>query len=171
MHDYVSAYIDKIESFARENNEHIELLLIGGLALSFYEIPRYTIDIDAEIRCSDKIYFEFIEYLKNEGVVFNISDNISGWGIIPLPDNYRERANIVYKGSYVTLKVLEPVDFVFSKLLRGTEDDFNDAIEVIRKYNITKDSLIERKPLIRLPKDPETLFFRKKFQHLLELMD
>jgi hypothetical protein len=171
MRDYVKPYIDKIENFARSKKESIELLLVGGLAMSFYGIPRYTIDIDAEIKCSDETYFELIEYLKKENISFNISDNISSWGIIPLPANYRRRAKTVYKSDYLILKILDPVDFVFSKLLRGTEEDFNDVTEVIRKYKITKDSLIKHKRLIQFPKDPETLFFQKKFQHLIELIE
>ena len=61
MPDYVKPYIDKIEDFARSRNVTIELLLIGGLAMSFYGMPRHTVDIDAEIRCDDEIYFELIE--------------------------------------------------------------------------------------------------------------
>jgi len=168
MHDYVKSYIDKIEGFARLKKESIELLLVGGLAMSFYGMPRYT--VDAEIKCSEEVYFKLIEYLKKENLSFNISDNINSWGVIPLPDSYRERAQTVYKSDYLTLKVPEPVDFVFSKLLRGTEEDFSDASQVINKHKITKDSLIERKKLIRFPKDPETLFFERKFQHLMELI-
>ncbi len=170
MPDYVKPYIDKIEAFARSKNETIDLLLIGGLAMSFYGIPRHTIDIDAEIRCSDETYFELIEFLKGENTSFNISENISGWGIIPLPADYRERARKVYESETLIIKILDPVDFIFSKLMRGTEEDFNDAIEVIRKYAIAKDSLLEREKFIKFPKDPETLFFKKIFQHLLELI-
>jgi len=171
MHNYVKPYIDKIEGFAKSKNESIELLLIGGLAMSFYGMPRYTIDIDAEIKCGDKIYFELIEYLKKENISFNISDNISKWGIIPLPTGYGERARTVYKSDYLILKVLAPVDFVFSKLVRGTEEDFNDATEIIREHAIAKDLLIEHKKLIQFPKDPETLFFEKKFRHLMKLIE
>jgi len=170
MHNYVEPYLKKIEGFAKSKKEPIELLLVGGLAMSFYGIPRHTLDIDAEIKCSERFYFELIEYLKKEEISFNISDNISNWGIIPLPANYRERAQTVCKSDYLILKILEPVDFVFSKLLRGTEEDFSDTTEIINKYKITKDSLIEREKLIQYPKDPETLFFKKKFQHLLELI-
>ena len=170
MQDYVKPYIERIEAFARAKDESIELLLVGGLALGFYGLPRYTIDIDAEIRCGNETYFEFLQYLRKEGVAFNISDNISGWGIVPLPSDYKERAKTVYSGDYLTLKILEPVDFVFSKLMRGTEEDLRDIMDVIRKFDITKDSLCERKRLIQFPKDPETLFFKKKFQHLIELM-
>jgi len=171
MQDYVKSYIDKIEAFAKSKKESIGLLVVGGLAMDFYGIPRYTIDIDAEIKCSNKIYFELIEYLRKENISFNIGENISRWGIIPLPTNYMERAKNVYQSEYLTILILDPVDFVYSKLLRGTEEDFNDAAAVIRKYNITKDSLIERERLVQFPKDTETLFFKKKFQHLLELID
>ncbi|MBI4654344.1 MAG: hypothetical protein HY752_05050 [Nitrospirae bacterium] len=171
MHDYVKFYIEKIENHARVKKEPLELLLIGGLAMSFYEMPRYTIDIDAEIKCSEKFFSELIEFLKKENINFNISENISGWGIIPLPAGYRERAITVYKSDFLILKILEPIDFVFSKLLRGTEEDFSDATQVIKRYRITKDSLIGREALIKYPKDTETLFFKKKFQHLMELID
>ncbi|MBI4682666.1 MAG: hypothetical protein HY757_06150 [Nitrospirae bacterium] len=171
MPDYVKPYLEKIESFAKSKKETIELLLIGGLAMSYYGMPRNTIDIDAEIKCSEKAYFELADYLNKENISFNIGDNISGWGIVPLPANYRERAGTVYQGEYLVIKIPDPVDFVFSKLLRGTEEDFNDIIGVIRRYSITKDVLTERQNLIAFPKDPETLFFKKKMKQLFKLMD
>ncbi len=44
MKEYVSRYIDRIEVLARERREKLELLLIGGLAMAFYGLPRYTVD-------------------------------------------------------------------------------------------------------------------------------
>ena len=170
MPDYVKPYIERIEAFAKARGESIELLLVGGLALSLYGLPRYTIDIDGEIKCVSETYFELIEYLQKDGAAFNLSGNISGWGIVPLPANYQERAKTVYSGEYLTLKILDPVDFIFSKLMRGTEEDLQDIMDVIRKFNISKESLIEREKLIQFPKDPETLLFKKKFQHLMELI-
>lgn len=171
MQDFVKPYIDKIEAFAKSKKEPIRLLVIGGLAMNYYGMPRHTIDIDAEIKCSSKIYFELIDYLRKENISSNIGENISRWGVIPLPADYMERAQTVYQSDYLTIKIPDPVDFVFSKLLRGTEEDFSDATAVIQKYNITRDSLVEREKLVQFPKDPETLFFKKKFQHLLELTD
>ncbi len=170
MQDYVKFSIEKIKAFSESRKEPIELLLVGGLAMSYYGLPRYTIDIDAEIKCNDETFADFIEFLKQEGVSFNISENISGWGVIPLPAGYRERAKVVYRGDFLILKVLDPVDFVFSKLLRGTEEDFSDAVQIIKKYRITKDLLIEREKFIAYPKDTETFFFKRKFQHLMELI-
>lgn len=171
MLDFVKPYIEKIEAFVKAKDESIELLLVGGLAMGFYGSSRYTIDIDAEIKCGNEIYFELLEYLKKEEVASNISDNISGWGIVPLPSDYRERAKIVYSSDCMILKILNPVDFIFSKLMRGTEEDLQDIMDVVRRFNITENSLRERERLIQFPKDPETLFFKKKFQHLLELIN
>jgi hypothetical protein len=45
-----------------------------------------------------------------------------------------------------------------------------DIMDVIRKFNLSKESLHEREKLIQFPRDPETLLFKKKFQHLMELI-
>ena len=37
MHDYVKPFIEKIEYFLKNKAEKVELLLIGGLAMSFYK--------------------------------------------------------------------------------------------------------------------------------------
>ncbi len=170
MQDYVKSYISLIEDFLRGKNKSAEIILIGGLAMSFYGSPRYTRDIDGEINCEEGLYDELIEYLREKDINFNLSENISGWGMIPLPEGYRERASVVYHGEGLTVKILEPVDFIFSKLMRGTEEDFKDILDVIKKYNISPDKLLEREKLIRYPRDPETLFFKRKFQHLLSLL-
>lgn len=46
MQNYVSPYIQKIESFLKEIGKNLDLILIGGLAMSFYGEHRYTVDID-----------------------------------------------------------------------------------------------------------------------------
>lgn len=170
MQDYVKPYLSLIEEFFKKKNKSAEIILIGGLAMSFYGSPRYTIDIDGEINCEERLYDELTEYLRKKNINFNLSENISSWSIIPLPEGYRERASVVYQGRELIIRILEPVDFVFSKLLRGTEEDFEDILVVIKKYNISAEKLLEREKLIRYPKDPETFFFKKKFQHLLELL-
>lgn len=170
MQDFAKPYLDAVEKFAAEKKAKLEFILIGGLSLSFYGIPRHTLDIDAEVHCDEKRFYELVEFLKQEKLAFNISNNISGWGIIPLPAGYAGRAQTVHEGEYLTVKILDPADFVFGKLMRGTEEDFNDALEVIKKHNVTKLALEERKKLISFPQDPETLLFNKKFEHLMEII-
>ncbi|MFN3741030.1 MAG: DUF6036 family nucleotidyltransferase, partial [Thermodesulfovibrionales bacterium] len=140
------------------------------LAMSFYGSPRYTMDIDGEINCEEGLYDELTEYLRKKNINFNLSENISAWSIVPLPEGYRKRAFMVYQGKGLVIKVLEPVDFIFSKLLRGSEEDLRDILDVIKKYNISSNELLEREKLIKYPKDIETFFFKKKFQHLVGLL-
>lgn len=167
MKGYAKFYIEKIENFLKSKGAFAEIILIGGLAMEFYGSSRYTTDIDGEIQCSEEIYFELIDFLKNEKLSFNLSENISGWGIIPLPEGYRKRAKTVYETENLRFKILDPLDFIFSKLLRGTEEDFSDIIKIVEKYKISKDEILKRANLIKYPKDPETLFFRKKLQYLI----
>mgnify|MGYP000157704222 FL=1 len=171
MKDYVKEYIEKIEEILNRINKKIELIIIGGLAMSFYGHPRYTIDIDGEIHCDEETYNILVTALRKEGINFNIGENISGWGIVPLPEGYRDRAKKVYESDHLILKILDPLDFIFTKLTRGTEEDFQDILNVIKNYRITREMILEREKLIRYPKDPETFFFKKKIEHLLKLME
>jgi hypothetical protein len=170
MLDYVRPYIEKIEAFLNKRKETLELILIGGLAMSFYGEERYTMDIDGEVSCSEALFYALLDYLEKEGLNFNIGEDISHWGVIPLPEGYRDRAKTVYKSDYLTIRILDPVDFIFSKLMRGTEEDFKDILAVIKRYKIRGKDIIERGNLIKYPKDPETLFFKKKIEHLLSLI-
>ena len=75
MPDFVKPYIDRIEEFAKARGESVELLLVGGLALSLYGLPRYTVDIDGEVKCGSETYFELIEYLAQ--LMFNMVKSLS----------------------------------------------------------------------------------------------
>lgn len=171
MQGYVDYYIEKIENFFKEKETFAEIILIGGLAMEYYGSPKYTLDIDGEIHCDEKEYYEFLDYLVKEKINFNLGEDISGWGIIPLPEGYRERAITVHESEFLKLKILEPVDFVYSKLLRGTEEDFEDIVKVIKKFKLTKQDILNKEHLVKYPKDPETLFFKKKLQYLIGLID
>lgn len=164
MDNSLQKYIDILKDFSVEKNEVVELILTGGLALSVYGIPSYTIDIDGEV--TTKNYYELVEYLKMRGISFDLSDNISAWGVVPLPKGYRERSKIVYEDKHLIIKTLEPVDFVLSKIGRGLEEDLDDVVKVIKKYNLTEDMIRERTSLITYPKDLQTWFFKKNLEYL-----
>jgi len=167
---FLKKYIDTFEEYLSSSDESAQLLLIGGLAMAAYGLSRHTEDIDAEIKCSDKTYDGLSNHLKSKGLAINMGEDISRWGIVPLPGGYRDRATVLYKEKNLVLKVLDPVDFVFSKLTRGTDLDFADVIDVIKKFRIESGDIIKREKLIVYPKDPETLFFKKKLKHLFKLM-
>ncbi len=170
MNRFLKNYIDTFEDYLSRTDEKAELLLIGGLAMAAYGLPRHTGDMDAEIRCSDKTYDGLVDHLKSSRIAFNIGEDISRWGMVPLPDGYRKRATTLYKGKHLILRVLDPVDFIFSKLTRGTDLDFADAMEVIKNFQIKTGDIKKREKSVEYLKDPETIFFKKKLRHLFELM-
>ena len=99
-------------------------------------------------------------FLKQHGVPSNLSENISGWSIVSLPPGYRDRANVLYARENLRVVVLEPADFIISKLRRGTEQDFTDSEFVARRYGVTAQA-IQMAAVAASPKDTALFVFRK----------
>lgn len=160
--------LERIAEFLAGRNEPIAIIVISGTAKALFGLPRRTLDIDAEISCSDEAYAALLSFLSAHKIPANIGENISQWGTIPLPQGYRERsAEILRKGS-VSIKILDPADYIFSKLARGTELDEQDALDVCAAKGIGVEALRSRLGLVRLPKDPETRFFLERVERFLE---
>ncbi|MFN3479893.1 MAG: DUF6036 family nucleotidyltransferase [Thermodesulfovibrionales bacterium] len=150
--------------FKLKLKEPIEIIIVGGLAMQAYGLSlRKTVDLDGEIKASDESYLKVIRELTKKSVVCNISDNLDRWGVIPMPDGYRERSTVYHQKTNLTVKILDPVDFVISMLRRGTEEDLQDAEEVVKHFNIRKSDIASRLEIISLPKDTESLLFKKLF--------
>lgn len=163
--------LERIAEFLAGRGEPITIIVISGTAKALFGLPRRTLDIDAEISCSDEAYAGLLSFLAAHKIPANIGENISQWGTIPLPQGYRERASeILHKGS-VSVKVLEFADYVFSKLARGTETDEQDAFDVCAAKGIGPDALRNRLGLVRLPKDPETRFFLERIERFLKRLE
>jgi hypothetical protein len=94
--------------------------------------------VDAELRQDVEPVSAF---LKQHGVPSNLSENISGWSIVSLPPGYRDRATVLHERKNLRVAVLEPTDFIISKLRRGTEQDFTDAEFVARRYEVTGEAI------------------------------
>jgi len=151
-----------------KGNKEVEVIFIGRSAMPFYGIPSKTFDMDFEIRgLGDKEFFLLKEALDREGIIADFGEDISGWSVIPLPEGYRERARVVYESQGIRFKVLEPIDFIVSKLRRGTVDDEEDALDLVRCLNIKAEDITARIGSLKLPKDLETFFFLKRINRFL----
>ncbi len=128
-----------LEDYVKRKGEKLSLILVEAFALPFYGVEsRYTRDIDAEILEGD--LYELQEFLEKLGIEADLTENFSGWSVILMPPGYRERAISVYESPYLTIKILDPYDFILSKLRRGTQDDIEDALRVaksIKDFNLT----------------------------------
>lgn len=82
-----------------------------------------TLDIDAEIRCEPSFYERLVRHLSDREIQFNIGEDIDHWSVVSLPTGYRRRTKTIYREKGVVIKVLDPLDFIASKLLRGIDQD------------------------------------------------
>lgn len=140
------------------------LIVLGGAALPFYGVERGTVDIDIEVQTTTFEEIDAIDArLKAAGVDGDVSGNASGWGMIPLPTGYRERAIAT---DIPHIRVLEPIDFIHSKLRRGTREDLGDCLAVSGAQGIHATQIRERLELIDLPADPISKEYLKRLERL-----
>lgn len=157
--------------FAREQNHPVGLIVIGGVAMELYGLPRGTMDIDAEISCDGVFYEKLVRHLHGRGIQFNIGDDIDHWGLIPLPSGYRDRARTIYDEDGTVVKILDPLDFIVSKLRRGIDQDLDDALAVARHFSLSSHDISEHMGKIKYPMSEETFLFRKRADLFLETLE
>ena len=104
------------------------------------------------------------------GVPANFGNSMDRWSVVPMPVGYRDRTRTVMERGGVRLGVLDPADYVLSKLRRGTAGDQDDAGKVITKYGITKTDLENRLGMIEPIRDMEMFLFIQRFKVFLDSM-
>lgn len=156
--DHILSLFDE---FVRHTGRRLDVLLIERLALYAYgSSEARTDDVDAELAQDVERVGTF---LKQRGVPSNLSENISGWSIVSLPPGYRDRAKVLHERENLRVAVLEPTDFIISKLRRGTEQDFSDAEFVAQRYGVTSKAIqaAADAAVSASPKDTALFVFRK----------
>lgn len=147
----------------------VEVILVGRSAMPFYGIIQGTQDIDFEIRGLDDNQFARLkELLDKEQIIADFGEDVSRWSIIPLPEGYRERARIVLEDENVKVKILDPVDFIISKLRRGTAEDEEDAFELCRIKGIKASDIEGAMKMINIPRELESFYFLKRMERFLK---
>ena len=161
-------FLSKNTDISSHAEDNIEIIVVGGTAMSFYGDYRTTTDIDAEIlNCPEDLYKALLENLRENKIQFNIDEDFDSWGMVPMPSGYSERATLVYKERNITVKTLEPVDFVISKLRRGADIDINDAEKIISRNNITEKAIRDRVSEIEFIKTEETFWFKQRLERFI----
>ena len=166
----LEAVIAHLKEFAWGERKSLEIILIGGIAIQYYGMKdRATIDIDAEIKGNVEGLFNF---LKARDIPSDIGENISGWSVIGMPEGYKERAIEIYRDEFLTIKVLLPLDFVIAKLRRFSEEDINDALFVVRRYDISPSEIKEmaEEAIKNSPKDTALFQFRRNVDIFISMI-
>jgi len=159
----VSITFDDIEKLQEIECKKI---IVGGAALIFYDVERGTFDIDIQIDVSTQKEFNAIQdFLDENNIEADLTTNFEDWGQVPLPEGFNERLILTEINN---LYVLNPVDYIFSKLRRGSIQDVKDCVDVFKTQNVQLEELILAKEAIELPLDPISNTFNKIFDVFIE---
>ncbi len=173
--DFVSPFnkitIDKILKTVVEAFEGrtAKVILAGGLAMIAYGMKgRDTYDLDGEVSVHDiRVIEKVSKKLKQEGIVAELSDNISRWSMIDIPPDYRKRTRPYKKIKGVEFHLLSPLDLIISKLRVFREIDIEDSKYLMKKFHITMNELKQEaeRAISISPSSTELSIFRKNLGH------
>lgn len=160
----IKEIIRLLKKFSKNKKGKVKVILTGALALQYYGLKRGTINFDAEV--SKEFVDELIQFLSLKGIPCDISSDISRWSVVSLPKGYRFRAKKIYEDEKIVLRVMAPVDIVISKLRRFTEEDLQDALYLVRKFNIKKEELQKHieSAIKNSPKDTVIFTFKRNVE-------
>jgi hypothetical protein len=153
--------IELLTNYTRETGDSVEILLVGALALQAYGYQnRLTRDVDAEVVGSIE---PLTDFLRQHSVPADLTTNFSGWSVVSMPPGYRDRATDLVNRTNLRVRLLSPIDFVISKLRRGTDLDLDDAAFVTKRFRLTSDQVraAAAAALAASPKDTALFLFQK----------
>ena len=134
-----------LEAFNSELNRKILLIAVGGTAMTLLGIKPSTKDVDFNIPSKEDFdEFKRVEAKISPGVrIDSYSSNMVFSEI--LPEDYVELAtNYELKLDKISLRILNPLDIICSKISRFNEPDRQDIRDCIRNFKITKEQIKNR---------------------------
>ncbi|MFM8552133.1 MAG: DUF6036 family nucleotidyltransferase [Nitrospiraceae bacterium] len=160
--------IASLREYVKNSGVSVDLLLVGGLALQAYGLAeRATQDVDGELIGDPEA---LAQHLRGRSIPADLGENMSGWSVVAMPLGYRDRASVFVEEPGIRIRLLSPVDFVIAKLRRGTELDLEDALSVVRRFEVSP-SAVQRAAEAAIdvsPKDTALFIFRKTVQLFVE---
>jgi hypothetical protein len=150
-----------LSEYVTQQHQAVELILIGGLALQAYGVhDRVTVDMDGELVGALE---PLLEFLRSRQVPADLGENISGWSVVAMPPGYRDRTSVWHEDGGLRIRLLHPVDFVIAKLRRGTDQDLDDAQEIVRRFHLPSADIYAaaNSSILASPKDTALFIFQK----------
>ncbi|MBX3302685.1 MAG: hypothetical protein KF693_10770 [Nitrospira sp.] len=124
-----------LREYVDQTGHAVDLILIGGMAMLAYGHPsRATIDVDGELRDGVRSLKTF---LSRHNIPANLGQSLSGWSVVAMPPGYRDRATAMIDEPGIRMSLLAPVDFIISKLRRGTDEDLADAGWIAERFRVS----------------------------------
>jgi hypothetical protein len=136
--------LELIKELDSKLTKQIDLFAVGGTGMTLLDLKASTKDIDFNLKSSD-----FKEFKKALGkVIHGYQIDIYCDGEIfsqHLPSDYVIKAILIkHKFKNIKLYSIHPLDIVVTKIGRLNERDWEDIIDCVKKYNLTKKQILER---------------------------
>ena len=141
------------------NENRIEYVIVGGMAVLFYGNPRTTLDIDYVIQLSDKDIPALVKFLKDNGFFADEYDmqaaleekshctvedketmfRLDIKGVYSEMDERALRNKKKTELDGTVIYIASPEDTIANKLLFSREQDFKDALGIYARQHDTLD--------------------------------
>lgn len=133
----------------------IEIITLGGSALSLLDLKDFTQDIDFFIKglnyeemegilekLKDKYRRDDVDYWEDGKIILNKEGRIVTQ---LMPNDYSEIAETIdLKLKNIKVKILNPIDIILTKVGRCNEEDIDDIRRIEKKFKIEKEVLVKR---------------------------
>jgi Nucleotidyltransferase of unknown function (DUF6036) len=127
--------------------KNIILVAAGGTAMTLLDLKSSTIDIDFTIPGCDMIEFE--QVLKSNPSGYKIDRWTDGCVFCQtLPKDYLEKSIKIKEFSHISLRALQLVDIIVTKIGRLNDRDMQDIESCIKKCNVSAAEIKERALLV-----------------------
>ena len=138
-----SGLLDFLEEASRALPKRVTLVAVGGTAMTLLGFKSSTIDIDFTGPAADVRLFE--KALKSIPHGFKIDLFMGGMVFcVELPDDYLVKSRPAGRAGKVSLRALQPLDIVVTKVARLDLRDEQDIRECIRRAGLRHGDIVAR---------------------------
>jgi hypothetical protein len=142
-----TALFDFLSVLDEDLTKKVTLVAAGGTAMTLLDLKTSTIDIDFTIPGCDRVEFE--QALRNNPSGYKIDRWSDGCVFCQtLPKDYLEKSIKIKEFNKITLRALQPVDIIVTKIGRLNERDLQDIETCIKKGKVSEVEIRERAMLI-----------------------
>ncbi len=154
------ALLDFLEVINGSLTKKITLIAAGGTAMTLLDLKSSTVDIDFTLPSGDSPEFE--EAPKRNPSGFKIDWWTDGHIFCQaLPSDYIEKSIKIKEFSHISLRALQPVDIIATKIGRLNTKDVQDIETIIKACKIKKAELKARAIQVSptyVPKEEDYLY-------------
>ncbi len=142
-----SALFDFLSVLNEGLSKKITLVAAGGTAMTLLDLKQSTIDIDFTIPGCDRLEFE--QALKSNPPGYRVDRWTDGCVFCQtLPKDYLKKSIEIKDFSHISLRALQPVDIIVTKIGRLNARDMQDIEACIMKGKVSETEIKERALLV-----------------------